>query len=298
MIQSFEEIIERAIGHKDVKIAVARAENEEVLEAVEEARKLGIAKSILVGQRENIEQLMNKLSISIENFELVEAYGEEECSRIAVELVADGYADLVMKGLVQTSTILHAVLNKEKGLRSGKILSHVAVFDLPRYHKLLVLSDPAMNIAPDLETKKNIIFNALEVTKALEITRPKVAVLAAKEKVSEKMPATIDAKKLSEMDFGMAIVDGPLALDNAISRESVEIKGIDSPVGGDADVLIVPQIESGNVLYKSFSFLHKDSGAGVIVGAKKPVVLISRADTTKNKLNSIALAVLMSRCES
>ena len=202
-----------------------------------------------------------------------------------------------MKGLVDTSIIMKQVLDKEIGLRTGKVISHVAVFNVDTYHKVFMVTDAAMNIAPDLNQKKEIIENAVVLAKALEIEKPKVAIIAAKEKVSPKMEATVHAKELAEMnqrgEILDCIVDGPFALDNAVSKESARVKGIESEVAGDADILLVPDIDAGNVLYKSLTFLGNAKSAGLIIGTKSPIVLTSRADNDEAKLNSIALAVLM-----
>ena len=204
---------------------------------------------------------------------------------------------MVMKGLVDTSIILKAVLNKEVGLRCGKILSQVSILDIPSYDRLILLTDPAMNISPDLNAKKQIIENAVEVAKSMDIEMPKVACICAKEKVNPKMPDTVEAKELEDMckngEIKDCIVGGPLALDNAISIEAAKHKGIDNPVAGKADILLMPDIKAGNVLYKSVVFFAKGDTAGIVMGAKVPIVLTSRADSDIAKLNSIALGVLV-----
>ena len=219
-----------------------------------------------------------------------------EASLKAVEIVSTGKAHMVMKGLVDTSIILKAVLNKEVGLRTGKPLSHVALFHVPGFDKMHLVTDAAMTIAPDLEGKKALIENIVPVAKALDIDMPKVAVICAKEKPNPKMPDTMDARALQEMnergEIKDCIVGGPLALDNAVSKKASEIKGIDHPCAGDADILLTGDIEAGNVLYKSMIYFGKAKNAGVIVGAKAPIVLTSRADSDEAKLYSIALGVL------
>ena len=203
---------------------------------------------------------------------------------------------MVMKGLVDTSIILKAVLNKEFGLRTGNILSHVAVFDVDGYDRLFFVTDAAMNLAPDLQGKKQIIENSCIVANALDIDEPKVAVICAKEKVNPKMQDTVDAKDLEEMckngEIKDCIVGGPFALDNAVSEEAARHKGMDHPIAGKADILLAPDIEAGNILYKSLVFFSNTKNAGVIVGAKAPIILTSRADSEETKLNSIALGVL------
>lgn len=297
MIRGFEDVLRLAKERGPKTISVAVAQDKEVLIAVKEAKEMGIADAILVGDQEKITQIANEIGMNLDDFEVIDIKDLKEASRKAVELVSSGKAHMVMKGLVDTSIILKAVLDEEIGLRTGKVLSHVAVFDIETYDKILFVTDAAMNIAPNLEQKKQIIENAVFVAHSLDIENPKVAVICAKEKVNPKMPATVDAEKLEEMnkngEITGCIVGGPFALDNAISKEAAKHKGIEHPVAGDADILLMPYIEAGNVLYKSLVFLSKAQNAGVIVGAKAPVVLTSRADSESAKLNSIALGVLM-----
>lgn len=295
MIRHFETILEEARKSQGVRIAVANGANDEVLEAVDMAHREGIVEAILVGDSLKTKEIMQQHGINPDEYTFVEASSLQECAQKAVQLVHDGKAQILMKGLVDTGILMKEVLNKEYGLRKSSLLSHVAVQEVPRYHKLLVITDAAMNIAPNVEQKAEIIRNAMQVTRALQIEEPKVALLAAKEKVDEKMPCTVDAKALKEMDFPRAIVDGPFALDNAISKESARIKGLDSSVAGDADILLAPDIEAGNILYKTLNFLVDTKGAGILVGAASPIVLTSRADDEPTKLHSIALAVLMSQ---
>ena len=297
MIRGFEDVLKLAKERGPKTISVAAAQDKEVLIAVKEAKEMGIADAILVGDKDKITQIANEIGMNLDDFEVIDLKDLKEASRKAVELVSSGKAHMVMKGLVDTSIILKAVLDEEIGLRTGKVLSHVAVFDIETYDKILFVTDAAMNIAPNLEQKKQIIENAVFVAHSLDIENPKVAVICAKEKVNPKMPATVDAEKLEEMnkngEITGCIVGGPFALDNAISKEAAKHKGIEHPVAGDADILLMPYIEAGNVLYKSLVFLSKAQNAGVIVGAKAPVVLTSRADSESAKLNSIALGVLM-----
>ncbi|SHH49166.1 phosphate butyryltransferase [Caloranaerobacter azorensis] len=297
MIRGFEDVLRLAKERGPKTISVAAAQDKEVLIAIKQAKEMGIADAILVGDKERITQIADEIGMNLNDFEVIDLKDLKEASRKAVELVSSGKAHMVMKGLVDTSIILRAVLDEEIGLRTGKVLSHVAVFDVETYDKILFVTDAAMNIAPNLEQKKQIIENAVFVAHSLDIENPKVAVVCAKEKVNPKMPATVDAEKLEEMnkngEITGCIVGGPFALDNAISKEAAKHKGIEHPVAGDADILLMPYIEAGNVLYKSLVFLSKAQNAGVIVGAKAPVVLTSRADSDSAKLNSIALGVLM-----
>ncbi|CAH2211841.1 phosphate butyryltransferase [Tepidibacter aestuarii] len=295
-MRDFQEVIKFAKERGPKTISVACSQDKEVLMAVEMARKEGIANAILVGDMEKTKEIAQEINIDLNNYELIEEADLTLASRKAVELVSSGKAHMVMKGLVDTSIILKAVLDKEIGLRAGSVLSHVAVFDLKAYDRLFFVTDAAMNLAPDLNTKKQIIENACQIAHALDIDEPKVAVLCAKEKVNPKMPDTVDAKELEEMnkrgEITGCIVGGPFALDNAVSIEAAKHKGIDHPVAGKADILLAPDIEAGNILYKSMVFFGESKNAGVIVGAKAPIILTSRADNEETKLNSIALAVL------
>jgi phosphate butyryltransferase len=297
VIRHFDDILKYAKERGPKTLAVAVAQDLEVLLAVNEAKTRGIADAILVGDQEKIEEIAAKNFIKIDQYEIIDIKDANEASRKAVELVSTGRAHMVMKGLVDTSVILKAVLDPEIGLRTGNVLSHTAVFDVPGYDRLILVTDAAMNITPDLKAKKQIIENAAQVAHALDIDEPKVAVVCAKEKVDPKMPATVDAGQLEEMnkngEITGCLVGGPFGLDNAVSEEAAAHKGIDHPVAGKADILLVPNIEAGNVLYKSMVFFSNTKNAGVIVGAKAPIVLTSRADSDIAKLNSIALAVLM-----
>ena len=275
-------------------VCIACAEDTNVLEAIESARN--IAKFILVGDKEKIRQVADTAKADISSCEIIHEADPVRACQAAVKLVSTGRAQALMKGKVDTSVIMKAVLDKDAGMRTGRKLSHLAVFELPTYHKLLFVTDAAINIAPDLATKKEIIQNAVEAVTALGIAMPKVALLAAKEVADPKMPVTMDAAQLTAQykngEITGCILDGPLALDNAVSRESVAIKGINSPVGGDADILVCPDIEAGNILYKALTMLTGAKNGGVLLGAKRPVILTSRADSAESKLISIALGVL------
>lgn len=298
MIKNFDELLQLAVEKGPKRISVACAQDDDVLKAIKAAYDQGIVNGYLVGDEVEIRKIAQDIQLDLSAFEVIDIKDMAEASLKAVELVSSGKADLVMKGLVDTSIVLKAVLNKEVGLRTGNVLSHVAIFDVPTYHKILLVTDAAMNIAPDLNTKKQIIENTLFVTKALNIDMPNVGVIAAKEKVTESMPATVDAGELVKMNKEGQLtgchVGGPFALDNAVSKEAAEIKGIKDPMAGDVDVLLCPTIEAGNVLCKALNFLGNAKSAGIIVGAKAPIVLTSRADSDDSKLNSIALGVLMS----
>ena len=297
MIKAFGEILSAAKQKGPKTIAVAVAQDYEVLSAVSSAKNLGIADAILVGDKEEIEKVAAGHGIDLSKFEIIDIKEKDEACRKAVEMVSSGKAHLVMKGLVDTAVILKAVLDEKIGLRTGNVLSHVAVFDVPGYEKLFYVTDAAMNLAPTLDQKKQIVENAIQVANALGNDNPKVGVICAVEKVNPKMQATVDAAELEKMNqegtLKGCVVGGPFALDNAISVEAAKHKGINHPVAGHADILLAPNIESGNVLYKSMVFFANAKNAGIIVGAKAPVVLTSRADSDEAKLNSIAIGVLM-----
>lgn len=290
MICALNELRSQGAGEART-LAVAVAQDTEVLLAVEAARKLGLARAILVGVEPEITALAAQHAIPLTEYTVLHVEDKVEACRTAVKLVRDGKADVLMKGLVDTSVILKAVLDKEIGLRDAPVLSHVAVFEVPGMERLLYVTDAAMNIAPDVETKKHIIGNAVKVAHALGNERPVVTALCAVEKVNPKMQATLDAAALAQMDIPGCRVMGPLALDNAVSVEAAKHKGITDPDAGKSDILLVPAIETGNALYKSLVFLAKARNAGMIVGARAPIVLTSRADSDDAKLNSIALAL-------
>ena len=297
-MRNIDDIIKFAKERGPKTISVACCQDEEVLIAVENGRKEHIVNAILIGDIDKTKKIAKNLNINLDNYELIDIKDMSEACLKAVELVSNGKADMVMKGLVDTSIILKAVLNKEVGLRTGNILSHVAVFDIEGYDRLFFITDAAMNLAPDVNGKKQRIENACSVARALDIEEPKVALICAKEKVNPKMKDTVEAKELEDMylrgEIKNCIVGGPFALDNAISEEAAKHKGMNHPVAGKADILVVPDIEAGNVLYKSITYFAKCENAGLIVGAKAPIILTSRADSDKTKLNSIALGVLAS----
>lgn len=295
------DIIERARKLGRRKLAVASAQESSVLEAVVDAWNEGIAEPILVGDPALITEAALEADrgkgVDISSFRIVAETDLMKSAVRAVELIRNGEADFLMKGIIDTSLLLKAVLNKENGINAGRLASHVAVMEVPTYHKLLVVTDAALNIAPDLPAFIDIINSAVTVAKALGVAMPKVALLAAVEKVNpDKMPCTVTASILTQMNrrgqIKGCIIDGPLALDNAISAESARIKKIQSDVAGDADILIAPDIEAGNILYKCLLDLAQARGAGIVMGAAAPIVLTSRADTAETKLASIALASL------
>lgn len=297
-MKSFDEILSKVKLSERKKIAVAAAQDEPVLEAVKNAVELGIAEAILIGDSAKIKDICKDINFDVNGLEIIHEPDNSKAALKAVELVSTGKAHMVMKGLLETATILKAVLNKEVGLRTGKLMSHVAAFEVPGYDRLILLTDAALNMYPDLKAKIDILNNAVAVAHAIDIKEPKVAAICAVEVVNPDMPATIDASLLAKMnDRGQikgCIVDGPFAVDNALSEEAARHKKINSPVAGKADILVLPNIEAGNVMYKTLTYTTNSKNGGIIVGAAAPVILTSRADSPESKLNSIALAALVS----
>lgn len=276
------------------RLAVAVAHDEHCLEAICAVDKLGLIEAVLIGNEKKIKDIAAKFNLDVSRMKIINEEVDAAAVRKAVTMVREKQADILMKGNVPTAVFLRGVLDKETGLRKGDVLSHFALFEVPTYHKLLGLSDAAMIPAPDFKTKIAIINNAVEFMNKLGYTKPKVAVLAAVEMVNEAMPATLEAALLSKMNqrgqIKNCIIDGPLAYDNAVSMESAKHKGIVSEVAGDADLLVVPDIEAGNVLYKAFGFSANAKLAACILGASAPIVLTSRSDTEQSKQDSIVMA--------
>ncbi|MDP2945457.1 MAG: phosphate butyryltransferase [Atribacterota bacterium] len=298
MLRTFDEVLHKAKDYGPKKMAVASAGAEDVLKAVEAARKEGLTDSILVGDKKEIIQIAEKMGINPANYEIIDKPDKTETARCAVELVRNKKASILMKGMMGTARLLQAVLDKEIGLRTNRMLSHAYVLEVKGYDRIITITDGAMNIKPDLNQKAQIIQNAIYFCHALGIEKPKVAALAAVELVNPDMPATIDAACLAKMsERGQiigGIVDGPLAFDNAISKKAALHKGIESPVSGEVDILLAPDIEAANIFAKGLVYLAKAVPAGLLLGAKAPVVLVSRSDSAESKLYSIALGVLMS----
>ncbi|WP_419726305.1 bifunctional enoyl-CoA hydratase/phosphate acetyltransferase [Terrisporobacter petrolearius] len=298
MINKLEDILEQLKGDKKVVLSVAAAHDEEVLLAIQSAVEKDIIVPILIGEENKIREISKEIKFDLNGIKIIQKHTIEECAEVAVKLVSSKEADFVMKGLLDTSVILKAVLNKEWGLRTDSLLSHVMVYEIPAYDKLLVTTDGGMNIAPDYDQKVKILKNAIEATKPLGLEEIKVACLAAKEKVNPKMPATVDAKALQEAgergEFGEGvIVEGPLAFDLAVSKEAAKIKGFESRVAGKTDIMLMPTIEVGNGIGKTLTYFAGGKSAGIIMGAKAPIVLVSRADSHESKLYSIAYGALI-----
>jgi phosphate butyryltransferase len=298
MLKSLSTLLELAKQKGKCRIAVAAAADRHVLDALMMAKNEGLAEPILLGEKSVIENIAKDIGFDISDVQLIDIADPFKASIEAVAQIKNGKADILMKGLVGTGPMLKAVLDKESGLRKGATLSHVALFETQFYHKLLGVTDAAMNVAPEFDEKVSLVLNAIEVFHKLGLKEPKVAIVGAVETVNPKMEATVHAAMLVQMNrrkqIKGCIIDGPLALDNAVSAESAHHKGIVSDVAGDVDLIITPEINSGNILYKSMNFLGGATTAAVIMGARVPIVLTSRADSEKSKLMSIALAAAIS----
>ena len=298
MIKKLDQMLDVLKGREKVVLSVAAAHDEEVLLAIKSATEMNIITPILVGQEDKIRKISDEINFDLNGIKIIDKETIEECAEVAVKLVSSKEADFVMKGLLDTSVILKAVLNKEWGLRTDSLLSHVMVYEADFYPKLLVTTDGGMNIAPNYEQKVKILKNAIKATEPLGLETIKVCALAAKEKVNPKMQATVDAKELEDAckngEFGEnVIVEGPLAFDLAVSKEACEVKGFKTEVGGDVDIILMPTIEVGNGIGKAFTYAAGAKSAGIIMGAKAPIVLVSRSDTHESKLYSIAYGAIV-----
>lgn len=298
MITKLSDLTEKTQNKAIKTIAVAAAGDYHVLLAIKEAVEQNIILPILIGDVKLIKEIALSIDFNVSDIELINCERESSHSAIeAVRLIREGRADILMKGLVPTGDLMRAVLDKENGLRKSQVLSHVAFFQSPYYHKLLCVTDAAMNIAPDFQTKVDILNNAVQACTRLGITLPKVAVAAAVEQVNPKMEATLHASMLKDMNLKNeitdCIVDGPFAIDIAVNKNAASHKNIVSEVAGDADIILAPDIEAGNMFYKALNFLGGAQSASVIMGASAPIVLTSRSDDATTKFYSIVLAASM-----
>ena len=293
----YESLLERCAGLAPVPTAVAHPCEESALAGAVEAGERGLIAPILVGPAARIAEIARKNGLDLGTMQIVDVPHSHAAADEAVELVRHGQAELLMKGSLHTDELLGAVVARETGLRTGRRLSHVFLMDIPTYHKVLVVTDAAINIAPSLEDKVDICQNAIDLAIALGVAKPKVAILAAVETVTSKMPATVDAAALCKMaergQITGGVLDGPLAFDNAISKEAARIKGIGSEVAGDPDIMLVPDLEAGNMLAKQLTFLANADSAGLVLGARVPIILTSRADRVRSRIASCAVAVLV-----
>lgn len=294
----FSTILQKAKAKGMIKVAVAQPTDETSLSGVVDSYKAGLIDPILVGDRQKIEQTAKDFGFDITSFEIINAIDDKEAAAKAVEFATKGEVKALMKGNLHTNDIMGAVLKRDAGLRTENNVSHAFVMDIPAYHKALIIADCAINIAPDVNAKISILKNSIYLAQQLGISIPKVALLSAVEMPYEKIPSSMEAFEISQKakeSIKDAIVEGPLAFDNAISSLSAKIKKIDSPVCGDPDILIAPQIESGNILFKALAYLAYAKVAGIVLGAKVPVILTSRADNAEARVASSALAVIASK---
>ena len=301
MFNSFSKIIEQVKKNKSVKMSVAVAQDKEVLLCIKSAWEQGIAQSILVGDRQQIEPMAQEIGLP-EDIRIIHEPDVRQAALMAVSLVHNGEAKVLFKGFLNTTDYLKAVLDSEVGLRTERILSHLAVYEVPGFEKMLFATDTGMNIDPSLEEKKGILVNALDVMNAIGIDNPNVAILAANELVNPKMKCTVDAMELANMykedSLFKGIIEGPVAMDVVASAEAAQHKGINSKIAGNVDLLIFPDVNSGNIWSKAMTFYANYKMAGIILGATNPIVLVSRSDNSETKLNSIAFACYVAAHQS
>jgi len=292
----YEQLVARCKSFAPVTTAVVHPCEQSALAGAAEAAAAGLITPIYVGPKARITDIADKAGIDLGNAEIIDAPHSHAAAQQAVALVREGRAELLMKGSLHTDELLGAVVARESGLRTERRISHAFLMDVPTYHKVLIVTDAAINIAPSLEDKVDICQNAVDLAVSLGLKQPKVAVVAAVETVTSKMPATIDAAALCKMaergQIKGALLDGPLAFDNAISREAARTKGIESDVAGDPDILLAPDLEAGNILAKLLSFLARADSAGLVLGARVPIILTSRADSVRARIASCAVAML------
>jgi len=292
----YEQLVARCKSLAPVSTAVVHPCERSALAGAAEAAAAGLITPIYVGPQARISEIARENAISLGSAQIIDASHSHAAAEQAVALVREGRAELLMKGSLHTDELLGAVVARDSGLRTGRRISHVFIMDVPTYHKVLIVTDAAINIAPSLEDKVDICQNAIDLAMSLGLKQPKVAILAAVETVNSKMPATLDAAALCKMaDRGQikgALLDGPLAFDNAINKEAARTKGIKSELAGDPDILLAPDLEAGNILAKLLSFLAKADSAGLVVGARVPIILTSRADSVRARIASCAVAML------
>jgi len=295
-IKSFQDLVRgvQAMPKKS-RVAVVAAHDEHTLESIVEATKDGLINPVLIGDKDKIKEILSNMSQSPNDYDILPAADVDECMQKAINMVHSGDADVIMKGKLETASLMKAIINKTNGIGKGRMISLVGFYEMPSYHKLFAVSDMGINTYPDLQGKKDILLNAVELLRSLGNPEPKVAVLSAVEKVNSKMPDTLHGESLKTMQtedsaFGKCIVEAPISFDLATSKEAADIKGYKSPVAGDADLLLVPDIVSGNILVKCLTGFAGAQTAGLVVGAKVPIVLTSRSAEAKDKYYSIALS--------
>lgn len=298
MITRLSELVDLAKQKPPTRVAVAAAAHKLVLQSVQRAVEQGLIIPLLVGREEDIRQHAADIGWTLHDEQIVPTPTNSAAADAAVDLVRKGHAQVLMKGYLHTDEMLRSVLRQEAGLRTDRLLSHVFVLEVPTYHKLLLITDAAINITPDISQKASITQNAVDLARRLGVETPKVAALSSIETINPSIPSTVHAACLSKMSergqIKGAIVDGPLAFDNAISAEAAQDKGINSPVAGDVDVVVVPDLDAGNILSKNLEYLASAKMAGIVMGASVPVVLTSRSDPPRARVYSLALASLLS----
>jgi len=292
----YEQLLNRCVSLEPVSTVVVHPCELSALSGALIAAEKGLIKPILVGPAKKIIEVAKSGNLELGNIPIVDTEHSHESAKKSVELIREGKAELLMKGSLHTDELMAAIVSREGGLRTNRRISHVFIMDIPTYHKVLIITDGAINIAPSLEDKVDICQNAIDLAISMGLKKPKVAILAAVETVTSKMPATIDAAALCKMaergQITGGLLDGPLAFDNAISREAAITKGIISEVAGDPDILLAPDLEAGNILAKQLSFLANADSAGLVLGVRVPVILTSRADTVRSRIASCAVAVI------
>ena len=298
MIKTYQDVLKAVRENKRKKtISIAMADDQNVLEAIKNIDEQGIANTILVGDSNRIKSIARQVEYRITDDQITNAATEEEIAFKSVLQIREGKADILMKGHISTPILMKAVLDRETGLRKGNILSHIAIAEVPSYHKMIVLSDGGINIAPDLEAKKAILENMIHAIRKLQVVKPKVAALCPIEKVNPKIQETMDAAELQKLaeagKFGDIILEGPIAMDVALSAQAAEKKGLQSKIAGDTDAFLVPNITSGNALIKVLMYLANAKVGGLVVGAKVPIILLSRSDKPEEKFNSMILSILI-----
>lgn len=299
MFRNLDDLVEAAIGLGPARIAVAAGHDPDVIESLQQAREMGLAEAVLVGDREKIEPMAAAAGLHLVPEQLIHQPDESAAALQAIGLIRDGAADLLMKGKINTSVLIRAVLNRERGLRTGRQLSQVIVFQVPGIDRLMIMTDAAINLAPELAQKVGICENAIQVAHALGIEKPNVALLCALEFVNPAMPATVDAAALTMMNrrgqLKGAYLEGPIALDVPMSRFAAERKGIETPLVENTDVFIAPDIEAANILYRAILYMAHGESGGIVVGARVPLILLSRAETPETKIRSIAIGRLVAQ---
>jgi phosphate butyryltransferase len=299
MFRNLDDLVKTAIAMGPARIAVAAGHDPDVIESLQLAREMGLAEAVLVGDRKKIEPMADAAGLHLDSGQLIHQPDDSAAALQAIGLVRDGAADLLMKGKINTSVLIRAVLNREKGLRTGRQLSQVIVFQVPGIDRLMIMTDAAINLAPELAQKAEICRNAIHVAHALGIEEPNVALLCALEFVNPAMPATVDAAALTMMNqrgqLKGGYVEGPIALDVPMNRFAADRKGIETPLVENTDVFIAPDIEAANILYRAILYMAGGESGGIVVGAKVPLILLSRAETPETKIRSIAIGRLVAQ---